>query len=79
MLFEWIFCYISIFVCLSQYAYNSKSIAGVPMGRALPSLLLRTTRMRSQRLGGASGVAALQTDKQTNKQTNEQTNKQTNK
>ena len=39
--------------------------AGVPNGRFWATLLLRTTRMRSQRLGGVSGEVALQTIKQT--------------
>ena len=35
------------------------------MWRFQATLLLRTTRMRPQRLGGVSGVAVLQTNKQT--------------
>jgi len=45
-----------------------RSIAGVPSGPALrATLLLRTIRMRSQRLGGASRVVALKTNKQINR------------
>ena len=36
------------------------------VGRFRATLLLRTTRMRPQRLGGVSGVVALQTNKQEN-------------
>jgi len=45
-----------------------RSIAGVPSGPALrATLLLRTIRMRSQRLRGISRVMALKTNKQINR------------
>jgi len=40
------------------------STRGVPKGRCLATLLLRTTRMRSEQRGGFNNVVSLRTNKQ---------------
>ena len=60
-----VFCRVA-FCSFCLYTCNSKSIAGVPKGLFRATLLLRTTRMCSQRLGG---LAVWRLYKQTSKQT----------
>jgi len=64
-----VFCFIAL-CCVFEWIQNNVhvSIAGVPfesVRRFRAFLLLRTTRMHSQRIGGVSGVAVI--NKQTNK------------
>ena len=63
-LYMWVLFY-SSFVCIPAYAYDFKSKVhcGSALGPEGATLLLHTTCIRSQRLGGASTVVVKETNK----------------